>query len=122
MAVSRRDFLKRSAIAGAAIALPRSLFATEAGRFTTRPKKPTKDVAPALHVPPPSSDSTELLVAVCPFPIGIRSTSRGCQLSCQQAHVERDAEALGRAHAAMNVGLKRRGVVGCVFHSITRHV
>jgi len=50
MAVSRRDFLKSSAIAGAAIALPSALFAAEAGRFSSRPKKPTKDVSPGEHI------------------------------------------------------------------------
>ncbi|HEY7396136.1 MAG TPA: twin-arginine translocation signal domain-containing protein, partial [Gemmatimonadaceae bacterium] len=50
MAVSRRDFLKGSAFVGAALALPGALFATEAGRFTARPKKPTKDVAPGENV------------------------------------------------------------------------
>src|SRR5262245_40408979 len=50
MPVSRRDFLKSSAIAGAALALSSALFAAEAGRFSSRPRKPTKDVAPGEHV------------------------------------------------------------------------
>lgn len=50
MSVSRRDFLKSSAIAGAALVLPHALFAAEAGRLTARPKKPSKDTPPGEHV------------------------------------------------------------------------
>jgi phospholipase/carboxylesterase len=49
----RREFLERSALAVAAIALgpaTRRLSVAEPGRFATRPHKPSKEVAPGEHV------------------------------------------------------------------------